>query len=151
MSRASSGAAAIYFAACFATVFVTHPRLKSTCDAFFGVVFVLAVMVGLLFWGMFSMDRELVLPKWLELRVGCCWDHCADVVVSDHYPPWVNHLQHTVPPLAVFVEAVLVPHPTADLTQARMHTATVSLGYQLWLVLLRQINGVRDAEHAGIH
>ncbi|XP_060522234.1 androgen-induced gene 1 protein-like [Cylas formicarius] len=43
------------------------------------LAFPLSMFVGLTFWGLYALDRELIFPK----------------VLDDYFPNWLNHVMHT--------------------------------------------------------
>lgn len=70
-------------------------RYRAGLHAFFrGLSFPLALIVGMLFWGVYWVDRELIYPKAFEL----------------HSPPLMNHIQHSVPAIAALLDMLLTDH-----------------------------------------
>lgn len=70
-------------------------KLKITRDYLFNVVlFPVALLVVVVFWVLYNIDRNLIFPKKLD----------------EFIPPWLNHSLHTLPLFLVFLEKLLVYH-----------------------------------------
>ncbi|XP_066992578.1 androgen-induced gene 1 protein isoform X1 [Anabrus simplex] len=79
---------AVYFTVCLANDFLGSnevnpkkvPFIRKLKDYMYcSVAFPVAMFVGLTFWGLMAIDRELVFPKALD----------------PYFPGWLNHVMHT--------------------------------------------------------
>ncbi|XP_043205723.1 androgen-dependent TFPI-regulating protein-like [Amphibalanus amphitrite] len=76
-------------------VYSATSRLQRLRDVFFTALSLpIAMVVCILFWGMYAISRELVFPEVMDL----------------FYPSALNHGVHTAPVLLALLELVLVPH-----------------------------------------
>uniref|UniRef100_A0A1B6CZW9 Androgen-dependent TFPI-regulating protein n=1 Tax=Clastoptera arizonana TaxID=38151 RepID=A0A1B6CZW9_9HEMI len=70
-------------------------KLKKVKNFMFTVVVApMTVFVSVVFWGLWSLDRELIFPKEIDPVL----------------PPWVNHSLHTTTSVIVFIEMLITPH-----------------------------------------
>ncbi|XP_063918242.1 androgen-dependent TFPI-regulating protein-like isoform X2 [Zophobas morio] len=98
---------------------------------FTAIVFPCTLLVSILFWSLYTLDRELVFPKSLD----------------EHYPPWMVHSVHSFVVLPLIVEMNLnkgngievvdfsytLPVLTAFLLAYKITLFTVHLLYDVWL------------------
>ncbi|CAD1471835.1 unnamed protein product [Heterotrigona itama] len=66
-------------------------KLKDHIHSILG--FPIAMFVGIIFWALMFVDRELVFPKALD----------------SYFPWWLNHLMHTMIMVSTFIEMILSP------------------------------------------
>lgn len=67
------------------------PLIRRLKDAVFSsLAFPLASFVGVVFWGIYAVDRELILPRSLD----------------PYFPLWLNHVMHTNIMVFTFIELV---------------------------------------------
>ncbi|CAL7947318.1 unnamed protein product [Xylocopa violacea] len=99
-------------------------RLKDYMHAILG--FPIAMFVGMTFWALMFVDRELVLPKALD----------------PYLPLWLNHLMHTMIVITTLIEIVLTPRKYPR----RLHGVTGELGflllYLVWMHVIYYKSGV---------
>ncbi|XP_046672910.1 androgen-induced gene 1 protein-like isoform X2 [Homalodisca vitripennis] len=74
----------LYFTmCCIIDIFVTDPsqsKMAKLKDFFHSsLAFPVAMFVGVTFWGLYAVDRDLVLPK----------------AMDPYFPTWLNHIMHT--------------------------------------------------------
>lgn len=70
-------------------------RLQRLRDVFFtAIALPVALLVSIMFWGVYAVDRELVFPA----------------ILDAHYPAWLNHGVHTMPLLIGLLEVLLERH-----------------------------------------
>ena len=75
--------------------------------------------VSLIFWGLYAIDRELIFPRKLDSFI----------------PAYHNHLVHTLPVIAVCVEAFIVRHKYhPSLIRGSIPTMIFTLAYIAWFV-----------------
>ncbi|XP_063829533.1 androgen-induced gene 1 protein-like [Ostrinia nubilalis] len=89
----------IYFTVAFANDLIGNnepspsdkPLIRRCKDTIFScLAFPLASFVGVLFWGIYAVDRELILPRSLD----------------PYFPLWLNHVMHSNIVLFAFIELV---------------------------------------------
>lgn len=67
------------------------PLIRKLKDMLFtSVAFPVAMFVGLTFWGLYAVDRELVFPKALD----------------PYFPVWLNHVMHTNIMIFILIEMI---------------------------------------------
>ncbi|KAJ2945643.1 hypothetical protein O0L34_g470 [Tuta absoluta] len=97
------------------------PLIRRIKDALFScLAFPLSMFVGLTFWGLYSVDRELILPKSMD----------------PFFPVWLNHVMHTN--IMVFILIDLISsfrmYPSK-----RQGLATLSIFMVMYLVWVHYI------------
>lgn len=99
----------------------SNPLRRSTMyirDTFFvALAMPMALSVSTVFWGMVSIDRELVFPKFLDPVL----------------PPWLNHTLHTLISILVVVELFAEPHVVPSLRLTLSLILTVMIAYSSML------------------
>ena len=101
-------------------------RLVRVRDVMFAsAAFPIGMFVGLVFWGLWAIDRELIFP----------------VAMDAYFPSWLNHLMHTtVLPLQV-MELFLVRHTYPSRKVGGAITAALTLAYLLWINVIAYYGG----------
>nr|CAB3220728.1 androgen-induced gene 1 protein-like [Phallusia mammillata] len=84
-----------------------------------------SMMVFVMFWSLFLIDRELVYPKSFD----------------QHFPSWANHLWHSTI-LTVLLEAACIKHPYPSKTTSLIITNTGGLLYLVWILWVEKVGGV---------
>ncbi|XP_076379920.1 androgen-induced gene 1 protein isoform X2 [Megalopta genalis] len=90
------------------------------------LAFPIAMFVSLTFWGLMSIDRELVFPK----------------AVDPYFPWWLNHLMHTMVLVSTLIEMILSPK---QYPRRLFGLSTVSIFgslYLLWVHVIHYKSGV---------
>eukprot|EP00026_Physarum_polycephalum_P016621 Phypoly_transcript_17569.p1 GENE.Phypoly_transcript_17569~~Phypoly_transcript_17569.p1 ORF type:complete len:251 (+),score=45.46 Phypoly_transcript_17569:59-754(+) len=90
--------------------------------------FPLATIVAILFWGVYAIDREMIYPKAFEV----------------HVPPYMNHIQHTVPLLSVLIDMFLIDHythPPKSLRLDLLMVGGVTVAYMCMLLWVFMTEG----------
>ncbi|KAM9847566.1 androgen-dependent TFPI-regulating protein [Aulostomus maculatus] len=95
-------------------------RPLSRCkDLLFSVfAFPVGTFVVLLFWTIFSYDRELVYPA----------------TIDTFFPPWMNHSMHTLVLPVLLGEVAVQPHVYPQTKHALATLGVVGVAYLLWIV-----------------
>lgn len=74
-------------------------RLHRACDfIYFTSVFPVGMACSLMFWSLYAVNPELIMPAW----------------VSKMVPNWLNHVSHTAPIAFVLVDTLLTCHHAPD-------------------------------------
>lgn len=95
--------------------------LQQVRDFLFGsLAFPLALFVGITFWGIWAVDRELVFPAALDA----------------FFPSWLNHLMHTSIIPFTFIEMLVVPKMYPSRGSALTGLAALMLGYLAWVFFI---------------
>ncbi|XP_024085610.1 androgen-dependent TFPI-regulating protein-like [Cimex lectularius] len=93
-------------------------KLYSVADYLFtSVATPMAFLVSIVFWVLFTIDRELVFPKVLDMVI----------------PVWVNHSIHTFNSLIAIVDMALVNHKFSSWTSSLKGTFTYLALYAVCL------------------
>lgn len=79
------------------------------------------MFVGITFWGLYFVDRELVLPK----------------VLDAYFPTWLNHLMHTNIMLFILIELFTSFRKYPNRKLGISILITVKLGYLIWLHVIK--------------
>ncbi|XP_034538167.1 androgen-dependent TFPI-regulating protein [Notolabrus celidotus] len=88
-------------------------------DLLFSVfVFPVGSFVVLLFWSIFTYDRELVYPA----------------SIDTFFPPWMNHAMHTFVLPVLLAEILLQPHVYPQRKHAVTALGLVGVAYLSWIV-----------------
>ncbi|XP_011502581.1 PREDICTED: androgen-dependent TFPI-regulating protein-like [Ceratosolen solmsi marchali] len=90
------------------------------------VGFPVAIFVGLTFWGLMFVDRELVLPKALDL----------------YFPRWLNHLMHSMIMVTTILEMLMVPRQYPKRSQGLGVLTGFMLIYLSWMHFVYYMNGI---------
>ncbi|XGW35043.1 hypothetical protein V3C99_018797 [Haemonchus contortus] len=105
---------------------VAGRKIKTGLDFSFHVtIFPVSTVTCLLFWGLYAINPELVMPEW----------------VASLIPRWLNHVTHTLPILYIGLEQYLfaregLSHRNSAL-MALMHTAI----YYAIIYIVRVVDG----------
>ncbi|XP_072532905.1 androgen-dependent TFPI-regulating protein isoform X2 [Salminus brasiliensis] len=90
-----------------------------TKDLLFSVfAFPLGLLVVLLFWGIFTYDRQLVYPASLD----------------NFFPPWANHAMHTLVLPVLLGEVILEPHIYPKTRNGLAALGVAGLFYSGWVI-----------------
>jgi len=109
--------------------------LQRLLDNFYAsVVFPLALLVFGVFWGLYALDRELILPKALD----------------PYLPTWLNHLMHTVIVPFALVETISVKHFYPARSSGIKVTAFFSLLYSLWTLVVYFVGNIWTYPFLGV-
>ncbi|VEN50955.1 unnamed protein product [Callosobruchus maculatus] len=84
------------------------------------------MFVGLSFWGIYMLDRELIFPR----------------AISPYFPSWLNHLMHTHIMVTILIEMCLscCRYPSRKLGLTILSTVMVS--YLIWLLVIYFYTGI---------
>ncbi|EFA75826.1 hypothetical protein PPL_10881 [Heterostelium album PN500] len=107
---------------------------------FRSTAFPVGIIISSMFWGIYHFDQELILPRQFEMLM----------------PAYLNHLQHTLPGVAMVLEMALVNHQyhrflvpviagvasTANIYQDITQLLSFLMSYLAILVIARYIQGV---------
>ncbi|XP_059166198.1 androgen-induced gene 1 protein-like [Physella acuta] len=98
-----------------------HKCLRNWRDTFHSTIaFPVGTFVVLLFWGLYSIDRELVYPKALD----------------DIIPSWLNHLLHTTPLPFLITDKYLVYHVHPPRLKGMIKASSIALIYIVWILFI---------------
>lgn len=98
-------------------------RFKDYLHAAIG--FPVSMFVGLNFWVLMLIDRELVLPKALD----------------PYFPWWLNHLMHTMVMLTTVLEMLMVPRKYPARSKGLGGLAGFILAYLAWMHFIHWKSG----------
>lgn len=101
-------------------------RLQRIRDFYFATVaFPIGVFVGIMFWSLYLIDRELVFPE----------------ILDQFFPVYVNHMLHTTCiPLQIF-ELLMAYHIYPSKKAGMTTTGFFCFAYLAWVVLISVVNG----------
>lgn len=99
-------------------------RVKDYFHAAFG--FPLAMFVGVTFWSLMFVDRELVLPKALD----------------PYFPWWLNHLMHTMIMVSTVIEMLVAPRQYPRRSHGLGGLGVLMLSYLVWLHFIYYKSGI---------
>lgn len=103
------------------------PFVRRFKDFFHATVgFPVSMFVGLTFWGLMFVDRELVLPKALD----------------PYFPWWLNHLMHTLIMVTTALEMVMAPRQYPARSKGLSGLAGFMLIYLGWMHFVYYKSGV---------
>lgn len=89
------------------------------------LAFPLAMFVGLTFWGIYFVDRELILPK----------------AIDPYFPAWLNHVMHTNIMLTSLIELCTSFRKYPSHTTGIGILASVMLLYLVWIHIIHTYTG----------
>ncbi|GIX92342.1 hypothetical protein CEXT_744271 [Caerostris extrusa] len=96
-----------------------HSKLTRVRDNLYaGIVVPYGIFVVFMFWGIYSLDRELIFPTALDA----------------FFPSWLNHVSHTVILPVLLIETYIIKHRQPSLLDALKYAAVFGLAYLLWYV-----------------
>ncbi|XP_041982174.1 androgen-induced gene 1 protein-like [Aricia agestis] len=94
------------------------PLIRRIKDAIFSALaFPISLFVGITFWGIYAVDRELILPKMLDAV----------------FPAWLNHVMHTNILLFTFVELASSFRMYPPRKRGLSILTTFMLAYVVWV------------------
>ncbi|XP_008551341.1 androgen-induced gene 1 protein [Microplitis demolitor] len=99
-------------------------RIKDYFHATFS--FPLAMFVGITFWALMFIDRELVLPK----------------VLDPYFPWWLNHLMHTMIMVSTVFEMLIAPRQYPEKKSGYFGLYALMLTYLVWIHVVYYKSGV---------
>lgn len=101
-------------------------RLQSTRDWLFAsLAFPIGMFVGVMFWGLFFINRDLVFPAKYDAYI----------------PAFENHLLHTTVIPLQLIELLTVFHVYPPRTKGMMLTALFCFGYLTWICYIAYVGG----------
>lgn len=90
---------------------------RSRDFVFTTIAFPLAILVSVVFWGIYTIDRELIYP----------------VVLDSIIPRFVNHILHTACCLLMIIEAFIVHHEYPARKTGLLTIVAIAILYYLWM------------------
>ncbi|XP_066597648.1 androgen-induced gene 1 protein-like isoform X2 [Prorops nasuta] len=104
-----------------------RPVMRKVKDYFHAAIsYPVAMFVGVTFWGLMFVDRELVLPKALD----------------PYFPWWLNHLMHTMIMVSTILEMIVAPREYPKRKNGLGGLITFMLIYLIWLHVIYVKSGV---------
>ncbi|RCN44439.1 FAR-17a/AIG1-like protein [Ancylostoma caninum] len=105
---------------------IADNHLKPFLDfSFYCTIFPVAVTTCALFWGLYAIDPELVMPEWVARLI----------------PSWLNHVTHTLPVIYVVFDLLTAkrspPSHRKSLTMAALHVFI----YFVIIIAVRVLDG----------
>ncbi|XP_047368723.1 androgen-induced gene 1 protein-like isoform X4 [Vespa velutina] len=88
--------------------------------------FPIAMFVGITFWSIMCIDRELVLPKALD----------------PYFPWWLNHLMHTMIMVSSIIEMLLAPRKYPKRSHGLAGLLSFTLTYLIWMHVIYFMSGI---------
>ncbi|KAG8190513.1 hypothetical protein JTE90_006680 [Oedothorax gibbosus] len=96
-------------------------KLTKIRDKLFGgIVLPYGVFVVFMFWGLYSFDRELIFPKAMDAM----------------FPPWLNHVSHTVILPALIIETYILKHRHPQRKEGFLYALAFGMAYFVWTLYL---------------
>ncbi|XP_026756245.1 androgen-induced gene 1 protein-like [Galleria mellonella] len=94
------------------------PLIRRIKDILFcALAFPVAMYVGISFWGIYAVDRELILPRSLD----------------PYFPKWLNHVMHTNIVVFILIELVTSFRMYPTRKTAMTILSTFLIAYFIWL------------------
>lgn len=90
-----------------------------------GIVFPLCMFVNIVFWILYFIDREMILPE----------------VLDAVYPLWMNHVQHTAIVPILLIERFLTKSQYPDSRNGLKGTLFFGVIYLFWVTILAHYKG----------
>ncbi|KAF2358247.1 FAR-17a/AIG1-like protein [Trinorchestia longiramus] len=123
----------VFFTLCFLSNVFTSAQGKKRKTSFENVLDFLfssiilptAMFVAFTFWGLYAIDRELILPK----------------IYDSFFPVWLNHAVHTLPLVAVLVELLSVQRTFPTKKKGFLSIYIFFFIYLLWVVYIAHTTG----------
>ena len=101
-------------------------RLHGVRDLLFAsAAFPIGMFVGIIFWSIWAVDRELIFPK----------------VLDQYFPAILNHLMHTTVIPLQLGQLLLVRHRFPTRTKGFAITGVLCLGYLAWINYIYYMTG----------
>ncbi|XP_054268699.1 androgen-induced gene 1 protein-like isoform X2 [Macrosteles quadrilineatus] len=112
----------LYFIICtFIDLFISEPSHSSLVKVkdfiHSSLAFPVAMFVGVTFWGLYAVDRELVLPSKLD----------------PYFPTWLNHIMHTNIMFFTLLELLLTYRKYPSRSKALTALIVFQLTYISWM------------------
>ncbi|XP_072154074.1 androgen-induced gene 1 protein isoform X2 [Bemisia tabaci] len=82
--------------------------------------FPIACFVATVFWGLYTLDRELVLPR----------------VLDPYFPMWLNHIVHTMVAVFAVLEMLSAPHTYPERSRGLFTLGTFTVIYVVWVHII---------------
>ncbi|XP_078665108.1 androgen-induced gene 1 protein-like isoform X3 [Branchiostoma floridae x Branchiostoma belcheri] len=89
------------------------------------ILFPMSMIVMVVFWGIYAVDRELIFPTSL--------DHVI--------PPWINHVWHTTIVPVLLLEMYMVHHKYPSRRAGLTGAVTLGLVYLTWILIVAKVGG----------
>lgn len=103
------------------------PFIRKLKDYIHAVLsFPLSMFVGITFWSLMLIDRELVFPK----------------VLDAYFPWWLNHLMHTMIMVSTITETLIAPRTYPKRSKGLLGLLMFLLIYLVWLHIIYIKSGV---------
>ncbi|XP_043253747.1 androgen-dependent TFPI-regulating protein-like isoform X2 [Colletes gigas] len=99
-------------------------KLKDYVHAVFS--FPVAMFVGVIFWSLMFVDRELVFPK----------------AIDPYFPWWLNHLMHTMIMVSTLMETILSPRKYPKRAQGLFGHLMFMFTYLIWMHIIYLKSGI---------
>ncbi|XP_054007195.1 androgen-dependent TFPI-regulating protein-like isoform X3 [Hylaeus anthracinus] len=99
-------------------------KLKDFMHAVFS--FPVAMFVGVTFWSLMFVDRELVFPK----------------AIDPYFPWWLNHLMHTMIMVSAILETILTPRKYPSRAKGISGHCLFLLAYLIWIHIIYYKSGI---------
>lgn len=94
------------------------PLIRKIKDILFSALaFPLSMFVGLSFWGIYAVDRELILPRSFD----------------PYFPTWLNHIMHTNILFFILVELIITFRMYPRRNQGLAILSAFMLAYMVWV------------------
>uniref|UniRef100_A0A915DE14 Uncharacterized protein n=1 Tax=Ditylenchus dipsaci TaxID=166011 RepID=A0A915DE14_9BILA len=101
-------------------------KLHRLCDFLYSTcVFPVGMATCLMFWALYSVDPQLVMPHWVAKLI----------------PPWLNHVQHTAPMAFILVDTLLTCHHAPTRKVGSIAVVSQFLFYVVIIFAVRFIDG----------
>ncbi|KAK9885392.1 hypothetical protein WA026_010888 [Henosepilachna vigintioctopunctata] len=103
------------------------PFIRRIKDLLFtSLAFPLSMFVGLTFWALFTIDRELVFPK----------------VLDKYFPVWLNHIMHTNIMIFVILEMIISYRTYPSRKTGVSILSIFMLTYLIWIHVIYHYTGI---------
>ncbi|XP_012278971.1 androgen-dependent TFPI-regulating protein isoform X2 [Orussus abietinus] len=99
-------------------------KIKDYIHATFS--FPIAMFVGITFWALMFVDRELVLPKALD----------------PYFPWWLNHMMHTMIMVTTLLETIICPRQYPKRGNGLAGLSVLMLAYLVWMHVIHAKSGI---------
>jgi len=117
----------IFFFICLLADFTSrNSSINKIKDIIFaGAAFPIGIFVGVIFWSLWAVDRELIFPK----------------VLDEVFPSWLNHLMHTTVLPLQLAELYFSSHRYPSRVVGGGITSLLTLGYLVWIHVIYYFGG----------
>jgi len=116
----------LFFAICLLHDVTSSKLIKKIKDIMFAsAAFPIGIFVGVIFWGLWSVDRELIFPAKLD----------------GHFPVWLNHLMHTTVLPLQLGELTFSSHKYPSRVFGGTINSALTLGYLIWIHVIYHYGG----------